>query len=242
MLAELLAKRERQEQLTEEELAILAEYDKRIEEATKALQDKYSNLENEIKGKSDLEKRIEELNSVSKTTQEELEKIRKEKEELEKQVQEAGNIEDIRASLRKALEEKQALELEKEKEKQARIAKENEDKLNSRIAELEKQLQDQAKQNEIVNFRQEILQEKAKRPYLATQLDKILNELETKGVQQSKMILNFLLEAINHEDEMDAYTRKATAGTSILEKKEKEVKINEKDSFEEFLKRKPNLR
>ena len=26
------------------------------------------------------------------------------------------------------------------------------------------------------------------------------------------------------------------------EKKEKEVKINEKDSFEEFLKRKPNLR
>lgn len=240
MLAELLAKRERQEQLTEDEIAILSEYDKRVEEATKALQEKYSNLENEVKGKSDLEKRIEELNSKSKDTQEELERIRKEKEELEKQVQEAGNIEDIRASLRKALEDKQALELEREKEKQARILKEKEDTLNSKILELEKQLQEQSKQNEISNFKQELMQEKSKRPYLINQLDKIFNEIETKGVQQSKMILNFLLESINHDEEMESFNRKSSAGTSILEKKE--VKVNEKNSFEEFLKRKPNLR
>lgn len=241
MLLELLEKRKNNEQLTEEELKTLAEYDNLMNETTKSYVDKVATLENEVKSKSELEKKIEELNSQSKLTLEELTKVKSEKEDLEKQVQNAVDIEEVKTNLRKALEEKQALELEREREKQAKKIKEKENELSSKIQELENKLKEQASLNELNGFRQEVMQEKIKRPYLVKQLDKILSELETKGVSQSRMIMNFLLESINHDEELGIFNRKAEAGQSILEKKELETK-QEVDPFQEFLKRHPRLK
>lgn len=241
MLLELLEKRKNNEQLTEEELKTLSEYDNLISETTKSYIDKVNTLEGEVKVKSELEKKIEDLNSKSKLTLEELEKIKAEKENLEEQVKNAVDIEEVKTNLRKALEEKQALELEREREKQAQKIKEKENELSSKIQELEKQLKEQANINELNNFKQELMQEKINRPYLVKQLDKILNELQVKGVSQSRMILNFLLESINHDEEIEQYNRKLESGKSILEKKEIETK-KEDDSFQEFLKRHPKLK
>lgn len=248
MLLELLEKRARNEELTEEELKILAEYDAQLENTTKELKEKVDLLANEketiVGNKTELEKKIEELNSKLSNSNTEIEKIVKEKEELEKKIVETADIEEVKTAIRKSMEAKQEEAIKREKIKQEELLKQKENELNKKLKELEEELKKQSELNKLNAFKSEVMEEKAKRPYLADKLDKILNDLEITGVQQSRVILNFLIESVNHDEEIEKYNKKIKAGSNIFNDKEIQTKTTKelKDPFEEFLKKQRNIK
>lgn len=244
-IQEILNKQLKGEELTAEEQELLKAFEEAVnktsEDKTKKLAEELNSLKSIAEQKTELEKTIEDLKNKYNLSNNEAEKIRKEKEGLEKQIQEeTTNIEDLRASLRKIADEQKEKELKAQREEQEKKLQAQREEMENRIKQMEEQLKAQVKLNEVNQFKQEVMSEKAKRPYLDSELDKILTEIEVNGLDKSKMIFNFLLEMKNHEQEMDLYKKKQEAGSSIL--KDKEIKIDTVDSFEEFLKRKKNLK
>ncbi len=240
MLLEALKKRQEGEELTEVELALLAEYDEQVAKETEKEKQIAKSLEEKVNQQSELEKTIEELKEKYNMSSSEAEKIKKEKEELEKKINEdTANIEDVRATLRKIADEQKEKALQQQKEEQEKQLAEQKKELQTRIEQMEEQLKQQLKINELNSFRQEVFAEKTKRPYLVAELDKILAEIEVNGIEKSKIIFNFLLESKNHEQEMETFKRKQEAGTNIFDEKKIKTEVKDtKDSFEEFLKRK----
>ena len=252
MLLELLEKRNKNEKLTEEELKILAEYDAQVAEQTKALNEKLVALETEVKtannGKTTLEEKIKTLNTQLGTTSQQIEKILKEKEELEKKVVETNpvDIEEIKSVIRRSMELKQEEAMKREKLKQEELVKAKEEELNKKLQQLEEELKKQAEINKFNAFKSELAEEKIKRPYLVSQIEKIIKDLDTVGVQQSRLILNFLIDSVNHEEELEAYIKRQKAGSNIFDGKQIKTKTNESESsidpFEKFLKKKKNIK
>lgn len=238
MLKDLLEKKARGEELTEPELALIAEYEEQLNKISSTFTSKIEELQGKVNEKDEIEKKLAELQELNASKLQELDSLKNEKEELEKKIQESGNIEEIKSAVRKAMETKQQLELERERNKQKELIKQKEDEATQRIKALEDKLVAYEKLRKESDLKQELVEEKMKRPYLVKQLDKLIGEIEIKGVDQSRMILNFLLEGINHDEEVDKYNKAQSAGTSILTNVKTNVKAEEpKDEFEQFLKR-----
>ena len=252
MLLELLNKRNNKEELTEEELKILAEYDAQVAEQTKVLNEKLVALETEVKtannNKVSLEEKLKTLDTQLGTTNQQIEKILKEKEELEKKIVDtnATDIEEIKSAIRRSMELKQEEAMKREKLKQEELIKAKEQELNEKLKQLEEELKKQSEINKLNTFKAELAEEKAKRPYLATQIEKIITDLDTVGAQQSRLILNFLIDSVNHEEELEAYMKRQKAGSNIFDGKQIKTKTGENeptiDPFEKFLKKKKNIK
>lgn len=238
MLKTLLDKRAKGEQLTDEELVILKEYDDTVLEIKSELntkieeeKNKFINADIELQNKLKL---IEELENSKKA--------------LEETINESKNIEDVKIKLREELEKKKQEELEKEKtrlkEMLDSLKQENENKLK----EIKEEMEKQKLFNEKLQFKSFINEEILKRPYLEVQLKKLLNDIETSDLQQSKFLYNFLVESVNHEAEMEQYKKRLESGKNIFnldiddKDKEKLIKNKQDAEFEEFLKRNPNIR
>lgn len=240
MLKDLLEKKAKGEELTEQELALIAEYEEQLGKISSNFTSKIEELQGKVNEKEEIEKKLAELQELNTSKLQELDSLKVEKEELEKKIQESGNIEEIKSAVRKAMETKQQLELERERNKQKELIKQKENEATERIKALEEKLSSYEKLRKESDLKQELVEEKMKRPYLIKQLDKLITEIEVKGVDQTRMILNFILEGINHEEELDKYTKAQSAGTSILSVLPPNVKSGKeepKDEFEQFLKR-----
>lgn len=245
MLKLLLEKRNKGEQLTEEELSILKEYDDSLlsiknEYITKLEEEKTKlvNADNELQSKLKL---IEELENNKKSLEES-------KKQLEEMVNKSESLEDIKIKLRQELEDKKHQELEKEKKRLQEmldlIKQDNEKKLK----EIQQEMENQKIFNEKLQFKSFINEEIIKRPYLELQLKKIMSDIETTDLKQSKLIYNFLVESVNHENEMEQYNKRKESGQNIFnldineKDKEKIIKNKQDEEFEDFLKRNPNIR
>lgn len=245
MLKQLLEKRSKGEQLTDEELAILKEYDENILEAQSKialelenLKTKFTNADTELQNKL---KEIENLQNTNKS-------LESSKKSLEEIVNKSENIEDVKIKLRTELENEKKEALEKEnkrvQEMLDEIKKDNETKLSA----LKAQFEEQKIYNDKLQFKSLIKDEIIKRPYMESQLNKLYNEVDESDLNQSKFLFNFLISSVNHENEMEQYKKKQETGKNIfklnLDDKDKELEIkNQKDlEFEEFLKRNPNIR
>lgn len=238
MLKTLLDKRAKGEQLTDEELVILKEYDDTVLEIKSELntkieeeKNKFINADTELQNKLKL---IEELENSKKA--------------LEETINESKNIEDVKIKLREELEKKKQEELEKEKtrlkEMLDSLKQENENKLK----EIKEEMEKQKLFNEKLQFKSFINEEILKRPYLEVQLKKLLNDIETSDLQQSKFLYNFLVESVNHDSEMEHYKKRLESGKNIFNMdindndKENIIKNKQDLEFEDFLKRNPNIR
>lgn len=245
MLKLLLEKRKKGEQLTEEELAILKEYDDNIESVKKEMlseiekeKAKFVNADTELQEKLKL---IVELENNNKSLEES-------KKQLEEMVNKSQSIDDVKIQIRNEIEKKKQDELEKEKQRVQEmlesIKKENE----NRMKEIKEEMERQKLQTEKIQFKSFINEEILKRPYLEVQLKKLLSDIEDGDLQQSKFIYNFLVDSVNHENEMEQYKKRKEAGKSIFsidiseKDKEKIVKNKQDEEFEAFLKRNPNIR
>lgn len=238
MLKLLLEKRANGEQLSEEELAILKEYDKNIEDAKIDLQ-KQLEEEKEKFTKADVElqeklKQIEELENSKK--------------QLEDMVNKSENIEDVKIKIRKELEQKKKEELERENKRVQELLESMKKDNEAKLKKLQEEMDKQKEYNEKLQFKTFINEEIVKRPYLETLLKKILVDIETSDLNQSKSLYNFLVESVNHETEMEQYKKRLESGKNIFnldindKDKEKLIKSKQDAEFEEFLKRNPNIR
>lgn len=238
MLKLLLEKRANGEQLSEEELAILKEYDKNIEDAKVELQ-KQLEEEKEKFTKADVElqeklKQIEELENSKK--------------QLEDMVNKSENIEDVKIKIRKELEQKKKEELERENKRVQELLESMKKDNEAKLKKLQEEMDKQKEYNEKLQFKTFINEEIVKRPYLETLLKKILVDIETSDLNQSKSLYNFLVESVNHEAEMEQYKKRLESGKNIFnldindKDKEKLIKNKQDAEFEEFLKRNPNIR
>jgi len=144
-----------------------------------------------------------------------------------KKAQEAINKQKLESAKKAALEEARKVQEEKEKE------------ANERYLTLEKQLEEFKKKDELTSFKISLSQEKLKRPYLIKKLDIIEKQLETKSLNEVKLIFEYELSTINHEKEMEKYKAKANKGTDIFKKNgdegTKKVETTEKDDEKTIL-------
>lgn len=241
MLKELLEKRAKGEQLTDEELAILKDYDDsvavHVSELTalktekEAFTTKYTNLEemvkeltknlqirdNDLKKVSDEKKSIEEILKNTETTQKALLEIERQKVEKENK------------------ERLEAERLAKEKADQDRL-----EQINS-ITKAKEDLENKVK---LMEFKFEMNSEKVNKPYLSNQIDNIIKEVEARGVDSSKTIYNFLINSMNHDEEMEKYNIKKNQGSSVFDNKDKgkeekieNVGLNDDSKVLEFAKK-----
>lgn len=245
MLKLLLEKRNKGEQLTEEELAILKEYDENMASLKAEMQSeldkekaKFSNADNELQAKLKL---IEELENNKKSLEES-------KKQLEEMVNKSENIEDVKIKLRQELEKKKQDELEKEKQRVQEMLESIKKDNENRLKELKEEMEKQKLQSEKIQFKAFIREEIVKRPYLESQLNKLLTDIEDGDLNQSKFIYNFLVDGVNHDNEMEQFNKRKEAGKNIFnldindKDKEKIIKNKQDEEFEEFLKRNPNIR
>lgn len=212
-LTELLKKRSKNEELTEEEKAFLSEYDKNIAEhlaeierlktEKETVEVKLGTFENELKTKEELLKEKEET----------LSKVTAEKEDITKALDNAKSIEEAKKDLEKA-------KAEKEKMEAVRLAEEEKAKLleQERLAREEQQeeLRKMKEQIEIMNFEKEVINEKSKRPYLEKQLTKVLSDLKTKTLAESKTYYSVLINLFNHDEEMAKWRAQQTASSNVF--------------------------
>ncbi|MGL6185527.1 MAG: hypothetical protein ACRC1T_09145 [Clostridium chrysemydis] len=215
MLAELLRKRQNNEDLTEDELRILKEYDdslavhmselERIKAEKEVAEKELSKTNNELKEKSTALTEKEEL----------LKKELEEKESIKKILENTTSTQEARLKIEKTkLEQKQQEELRKiEKEKEEAEKKKESDNLALK-EELEKLKSELAKGK----FEKKIYAEKVKRPYLEKQLDVIIADIETSKIEELELALGYLLKAYNHDEEMAKWNVKQKAGSSVFEK------------------------
>ena len=225
MLKELLRKRANNEQLTEQELAILKEYDeslvetnsklKVLEEEKELNKQKYESINESLQNKlAELAEKEKALNEVSDKNNTLLKLLEDEKSSAA-----------VKEELARIETEKKLLKEKEEKEKAAKAKIQTyEENFNKLQAELEQMKQ----QNALMNFKYEISKKKEEFPYLENEIQAILDNVETKGLDVSRTILEFLISTKNHEEEMKKYIAKKDEGKSILEEKGKILKEKEK--------------
>lgn len=218
MLKELLEKRAKNEDLTEEELNILKDYDDSIAVQMSELKALKTEREANTTKYSNLEETIKELTKNLELRDSDLKKVSDEKKSIEEILK---NTETTQKAL---------LEIERQK-----VEKENKDRLEAERLAKEKAEQDRLEQiNSITKAKEELENkvklmefkfrmntEKMEKPYLANQIDSIIKEVDVRGVDSSETIYSFLINSMNHDEEMEKYNIKKNQGSSIFDNKDK---------------------
>lgn len=246
-IKEILEKQQAGIELNDAEKALLAEYQESLKTLLEMERQKHQEELSKINEKAtsadtllqDSLKKIEELENSKK----ELENSKK---ELEKSVQSSENIEDLKIKIREDLEKKKAEEKVAEQKKYEELLKSMQEANNLEIQKLREEMAKQKELNDKLEFKTFISAEIVKRPYLDVQLKKILEDMETTSLAQSKFIYNFLVGSVNHDTAMETFKKQQTAGQSIFNVDHNEgtpVKVEKKeDRFAEWLKKHPNIR
>lgn len=245
MLKELLEKRNKNEQLSEDELNILKEYDENISNIQSQHKTEFDEMKNKFSSAdSELQETLKKLSELEKSQK----ALEESKQSLEEMVKKSENIEDVKIKLREDYEKKAKEKAENEKKQFEELAqslkKENEEKLK----QLQEEIAKQKEFNEKLAFKTLVNEEIVKRPYAQTQLKMILDNIDTTDLNQSKNLFNFVCNSYNHDVEMENYKKRKEAGSNIftakLDEVDKELRIKNKqdEEFEEFLKRNPNIR
>lgn len=224
-LLELLNKRKNNEELTDEEKAILAEYDESIavhmSEIDKLRAEKESYEVKFGNANTELQEKLKTLTEKDEALKKEME----EKENIKKILENTTSTHEARLEMARQKAEKEKLdEIAKQKAlAEAKREKEEEDKKETqkRLKELEEKLA-------MNDFEKTILAEKIKKPYLEKQLSKILLELQVKGLEKSKIALEILNDVYNHDEEMAKWEASKQKSTDIFTPKETKVVDNTK--------------
>ncbi|MGL6167437.1 MAG: hypothetical protein ACRC0Y_04020 [Fusobacteriaceae bacterium] len=233
-LLELLRKRNNKEELTEEEKAFLVDYDssiaiyaseiEKLKVEKESAEARFGNANSELQGK------LKSLSAVEESLKRELE----EKENMKKIIDNAKSAEEAKIEIEKARAEKVRLEevSRVERESAEKLKKESEDKKAFEIKQ--KELEETIA---TMVFERKVLAEKAKRPYLEIQLNKVVAELPSKGLIKSETYFDMLIDMFNHEEEMAKWEAKKKVGSDIFGKADtkivedkKETKVVDKDS------------
>lgn len=214
MLKDLLKKRANNEELTEQELAILKEYDESLVETNSRLkvleEEKELNKQKYESTNENLQAKLAELAEKEKALNEIVDKNNTLLQLLEDEKSSAA----VKQELARIETEKKLMKEKEEKEKAAKAKIQSyEDNFNKLKAELEQMKQ----QNALMNFKYDVAKKKEEYPYLEAEIQAILDNVESKGLEMSQSILEFLISTKNHEEEMKKYLAKKKAGKSIFE-------------------------
>lgn len=207
------------EALTPEELAKLAEFQKTVEL-------KNSEIEKLSAEKTELESKFTNANNVLQEKMAELTAkderiafVEAEKASIEKIIRDNDSKitmeEKIRINREKAEQIRRAEQIRQAEELANKALADKEAYNNKLKAELEELKALQAK----TAYKNELILEKSNRPYLAKEIDGLIAELETSGVENTKMIHKFLVAGINHDEAMEKFKAISKAGTNILDDK-----------------------
>lgn len=220
LLSELLKKRANGEQLTEEELEFLNDYDKTVavyvSDIEKLKTEKESYATKFDSANQELQDKLKVLTEKEKA----LQQIEADKQNIEKILANAKSAEEARLAIEKDKAEREKREELKRLELEAQAKLELEAKAKREIEEEQAKLK---RELDLMKFEKKVLAEKIKRPYLEKQLDKILVEIPTKELRDSELYFNFLIDMVNHEDEMKKWKEKQEAGTDIFSKRETKI-------------------
>lgn len=215
-LIEILNKRKNGEDLTNEELAILEQYDEslkvhkseieKLKAEKEAFETKLSNAQTELQDKM----------RILSEKEEEAKRLTTEKEEIETIYKNAKSAEEARIILEKAKADKEKAEAIKKIE-QDRIEKEKQEQ--EKYEKMVQELKELKEKNSIAGLKEKILLEKTNKPYLETGLNNILNNISNRTLQETEMALNILLSMYDHEVEMKKWESSKKASSSILDNK-----------------------
>lgn len=246
-IKDLLNKKNNNESLTEEELELLTEY----LDDLKVVNDKIAILEKEkiaeeLKSKNtstELETKLQEL--AEKETK--LKELMEKQSSLEDELKKATDLKALQEKIEKEREKETKLALEKKlEEDRKKLEEDNIKKLtekDNQIKELMDKYNELNNATKVMEFKSSIAHEKSEKPYLADKLNKLIEDITTENLDEKRYVFNFLLNSVNHEEEMVAYKNKISAGSSIFQGiKDTKADVGSVDDFEEFLKRNPNLR
>lgn len=229
MLKEVLIKRSKGEELTDEEKELLKQYDESVLELNSKL--KLLETEKELNTKKletaseELQKKLKELENVSN----ELESTKTEKESFMKLLDDEKSSAKIKEELAKLEAEKK---LKSEQEIKEKESKEILNRYEQTMKTLQSEMDTIKKQNDMFKFKYDISQKKQQYPYLEKEIDTILNEVEVKGIELSKQILEFLINSKNHDEEMKKYLAIKNAGSDIFIKEKKEQKSEQEEKID----------
>ncbi|MGL5971003.1 MAG: hypothetical protein ACRCZL_03215 [Cetobacterium sp.] len=216
-LIELLNKRKSGEELTEEELVVLREYDESV--AIHITEIEKMKTEKEL-AESKLETiNIELKNRDEKLTEQEtlLKKELEEKESMKKILENTTSTHEARLEMEKQKAEKIRLD---ELAKQKAIAEAKKEKEEAERTLHLKELSEIKEKLAINDFEKRILAERIKRPYLEKQLTKVLLEIPVKGLEKSETALEILFDVYIHDEEMVKWEANKNKSTDIFGTKE----------------------
>ena len=223
-LIELLNKRNKKEDLTEEELAFLNQYDESIAVHLAELETAKAQAD-DLKAKMEnMDSELQDKNRILTEKQLEVETLTTEKGNYKKIIEESESTTEARKAVERMKAEREKSEAIKEAEKEkARIKAESDLEKQKATEELENL------KNKIafIEFEKNVNIEKNKRPYMAKLLDKILVELPVKGLKESEIGFKYLLDVFNHDEEMIKWEASQVAGTDIFTKTKVEIKETE---------------
>lgn len=220
MIKELLNKRSAGETLTPEELSILVEYDgliavhesniKKIATEKTSFEEKINNMELDLQDKIKL---ISSYDNKFKTLVDENESIKKILENTKSTSEARDLIEKERIEKAK----KEAIERAKKEKEEILKAKEEEYKNK------ELEMEDLRNKYETIQFEKQCFLEIKNRPYAEKNINKIISEINEKGLVQSKMTLDIMLSMYDHDVEMKKLDDKNKANTNIFSKTETKI-------------------
>lgn len=231
-LKEILEKKAKGEELTPEEQALLDEFNKIQEQNTLRLE----KLENEKKAlelqKSNSEETLQETLKKAEEKEKALEDLKKERTNLEDMIKNSKDNETAKIALAKAQMEKDKQEeikrIQAEKDKEKEVLRQAEEVRQAEKAEIERKTKELEEKIAKLEFEQVIKSEMNKRPYFKNQLENISKNLDTKGIEKSKDILDFLIESVNHEEEIKKFNASLVKGKNVFVEDGLDKKIVEK--------------
>ncbi|MGL5962422.1 MAG: hypothetical protein ACRCZ0_10815 [Cetobacterium sp.] len=224
----MLNKRAKGDELVQEELDFLKEYDEsladvhaqlELEKQAKALAEEKFNSAN-----TELQDKLKALTELSDT----FENARIEKEAIEKLLETQKTTAEVQVARTKLQAEAEA---KKEAMAKAKERTEADERVKAEMEDYKSKLNETQKQMDITNFKFQMMMEKASRPYLTTEIDILLSEVEVKGVELSKTLFEYFVKARNHEEEMSNFKKKQEAGTSILDGLKANIEIKEEKTI-----------
>jgi hypothetical protein len=243
MLLNALKKRKDGVDLTEEEIALLKEYDGEVaifNSMIERMKIEKSNLETESTTNNtaveDLTKRIETLSAdvlvEKKVVADKQSKI----ESLEKIISESESIATAKAETVRLNKEAERLELvKKQEEEKSIILAETKKAEDERIASMEAMKQElealklvNKKQQEERVFIDKMSSLKKEKPYLTVQIETLISDVAKQSMTMDVAIatISFVEKTLNHEEEMEKHRAKISGG-SILDKVKEDLKKSE---------------
>lgn len=235
-LIELLNKRKNNEDLTEEELAFLKDYDDSVAVHLSAIE-KYKTEAESLKVKVvNMDTEIQDKTRILSEKETAIASLSTKVEDVNKVLENTKTTSEAKAEIeRMKIEKAKADALKIAEAEKARVKLEAEE-ANKKVLE---ELESMRNQLAISAFKEKIMLEKAKRPYASTQLERILTEIPVKGLEKSELMFEAVLDIYaDHEKELTKYEASKTAGsdiftktqTVVVETQAKEDKTVNKDS------------